>query len=230
MKKIFSFCVALFLVIAFIGNSTVAYALDSGCNNEERPILTEEYAILVENGIAYVITLEEAEALKSQENNIPVEVVPGGLARATEYKFTVSSRSTKFDRGLTKRVSPISGEGIISRGFSTTYEYSYTTENGVSLTPDMINTISLSASASVSAQTQTTFAASYTVPSGKYGAVFFTPNMVTAKGVLEVFKNWGYSRYADVTFTAPKEVDGYADGIYELKTASTPEGVERLAP
>lgn len=229
MKKMFSLCATLLLVIVFSANSTMAYAFDSSCNNGEKPILTEEYAILVENGIAHVITLEEAEALKSQENNIPAEVIPGGFSMMTDYKFNVSSRKTKFDSNLTRRVSPVSGEGVITTGFSTSYEYSYTTENGVSLTPDMINTISLSASASVSAQTQTTFSASYTVPAGKYGAVFFTPNMVTAKGVLEVFRNWGYSYY-DVTFIAPIAVGGYADGLYELKTASTAEAVKELAP
>ena len=226
MKRLFSFFMSLLLLIAVASNSAMAYAYDTASNDEEQSILAGDYAILVENGVSRIITREEAELLKSQIWSITPSIGPGGLARETGYKFTPDRTISYADEASISRVSPIvGGPAEITKGYSNTIECSWSAESGVTLTPDMVNTIAYSVNASVSASSMSTFSTQFPVPAGRYGAVFFTHIVIETTGLLEVFRNWGYSRYTNVTFVGPTSVDGFADGIYDVYTASSYEAL-----
>lgn len=225
-KKLLSLSlVAGFLMTIMSG--TMAFAVNT---DENATVLTEENAVIVENGIPRIISSEEAEKLladgleteaalhQEQDQIIDDENIVNTYqtARATGYNFKVTNQATALWASDQQRVTPqFVGPATITSGKSHTFTASYS--GGITFTSAVIDSISATINLTKSAASNASFSVEYVVPAGKIGYVMFTPRKRTTVGTLEEFASYGYKTYK-ITVVDPVKISAYADGLYQLIT------------
>lgn len=219
-RRILSVICALAVAISYMSNIAFAATDSNSISALNAPVITEAQAVLVKDGIVHVISSEEAQALKSQIEEIPVAQSPSNTTRANGYKFNVNSSRKYYRDDLYARVSQVvESPGQITTGFAYTYSAEYSFQAGLTATTSVIEAISAAITLVESASTQTNYSFSFAVPTGKFGAVYFTPMYRESTGIMEEFKNWGYSTYSATVYD-PVKLGSFADGLYELVTAT----------
>ena len=152
---------------------------------------------------------ESADALSIDSNKM-------GLLRGNPYATVYSSNNMNGTR--TKVTADWAGPCNITYGVSvtTTSGWSITGGLNISLTNAIKELIKAAINANgtynESSSTSSTFSGTYAVPSGKIGAIYFTPYL----------KNYGvyyldeYYNYTTFSVKTPIKVNGFTDGLYEL--------------
>lgn len=168
-KKLLSLSlVAGFLMTIMSG--TMAFAVNT---DENATVLTEENAVIVENGIPRIISSEEAEKLladgleteaalhQEQDQIIDDENIVNTYqtARATGYNFKVTNQATALWASDQQRVTPqFVGPATITSGESHTFTASYS--GGITFTSAVIDSISATINLTKSQQAMLRFLSS----------------------------------------------------------------------
>lgn len=192
-------------------------------------------AIIVENGIARQLTQREYQNIMNESERevsydlpiIDLTKIASNSARGFSYEFNPTSRSTFWDAGLKRRVSPIyQGASSISVTNTTSFTRTVTQNVGISINANILKELDATVKAEYSYVSAATSSTSTTVtgnfsPSGKYtyAAVVFTPRIAEIKGVLtETLSAMGSSGSSthDITVRYPVSTNGIWDGIYRI--------------
>lgn len=186
--------------------------------------------ILVRNGIAEVLTFEEAERLypnkeiivDNEMNKDDSEIVP---FYTSWDKYIEKSYREKLDYSSSVPVTPWTDGGedgaSISYGISKTVSTTFTGSITSGELSVILNT--LGGSYAKSASTTEVFSSTFNVGKNKTARVRFAPAIRTSRGVLQ---HWSQSEHAlepvlrsekNVTVYAVQKVGKFADGIYYLE-------------
>lgn len=207
--------------VMLIGMSTIStFATESKSQYMEN-------TIFVENGIQRQITEEEYIVLTTTGKTVEIDNNKLNPKMIYFDKFKVIGSPREYlDYSATKELTPwINGN---EDGASVSYgeSYSYSSSFSISLSTDAINTIlsELGRSYVKSSSNDKRFDYIMHIGAGKIAKITFTPMKCRAKGDLE---HWVQSESElnprlqsvdkNVVVEAVKEVDRFADGIYELK-------------
>ena len=195
------------------------------------PVYAEETEIIhtQDNGITYLedsngylhyyydssgnpISVEEARScLTSSE---PITYF-GNTTQGAVYNYASYYTQNQISGTRTKVTADVAGPASITYGVSVTTTATWSYSFQVGFKNVIINTINVNATVSYSssASSASSFGITYSVPSGKIGAVYFTPYIMNT-----YVRTWdadGVYRMANIRY--PKRLStSFNDGLYEL--------------
>lgn len=135
------------------------------------------------------------------------------------YPFTNTVLVNSYSLGwgtMSKMTPDVRGPATITYGTSLTTTSSISVNFGAEINAFVFKTLALKFGVSYtqSSSTSRNFSSTFNVPSGKTGAVYFTPRLYTGTCIYVDQNGQGTSTF--VTF--PKTINGFTDGVYELRT------------
>lgn len=220
-KRFLSLAIVASFLMTFM-TGTMAFAAGTK-DDEAMPVLTENNAVLVENGLARIISNEEAETLLAEGREAEatyaeqiadisaLENVDMGNVTRSVYEFEVLNQATAFWGSDQVRITPyVVGPCTITTGESHTFTASFS--GSISFSTPVIEAIDASIELIMSAANNTEFTVGYSVPAGETGYVLFTPRKRTTVGNVIMGPI-----ATKVTVVDPVKVGTHADGIYQLR-------------
>lgn len=217
MKKTLVFLLAFVLVLVPVVNAENI----TGPNKETNSKNQSEYEWVDDLGYVHRYYNIDGTPIKFQdlESNIYfLTSMPQPLrGPVTQLTNDVSYSSGSIIRGTRTRVTPyVKGPATISYLESVTTNSSFSIALAAELKTKIFNIASakLQVNMSKSSSSSKNFAMDFSVPSGKYGAVYFTPLICKVHAVYYDSKGSPSSFVASF----PKVINGFTDGYYEVIT------------
>ena len=161
------------------------------------------------------VTVEEAHQILYAA----VTVETSNVLRGPIYPYpdTVYVSSIYTQNGTRQKVTPdVKGPATISYGQSVGVSSSISANFGIEINTRIFNAVAVKAGVSYSSsrQSNTNFGVTFSIPSGRIGAVYFTPYLIVGNAVYVDKNRKGYN----VTAKYPKSAGSFADGLYEVIT------------
>lgn len=217
MKKTLVFLLAFVLVLVPVVNAEDI----TESNKETNPKNQSEFEWIDDFGYVHHYYNIDGTPIKIQdlESNIhfPTSTPQPLRGPVTQLQNDVSYSSGSIIHGTRIRVTPYAkGPATITYLESVTTNSSFSIELAAELKTKIFNIASakLQVNMSKSSSISKNFATNFPVPSGKYGAVFFTPYICKVNAVHYDSKGAPHSFVARF----PKVINQFTDGYYELIT------------
>ena len=236
MKKFISLLIVLSLILCMLSISVFAAQYDD-CDDVEIvaawrvedgeiiPISIEEYYDLLRDTYTPKnddSTYQMPDSMFGEYNDDRINIKSGVVS--TTFSFAKTSETVFW--GASEFVSAcVEGPGTITASSSVTTTASFSISLTGAAKTKILNSASANVGLSVSSGTGNTSGASFSVPSGKFGKISFSPKYVTVIGDLTTIINYevGVETFTDtVTSTLPVKLNnGLADGLYKLEVRNS---------